>query len=84
MRHHSRKMRSGLAARAHEALEEVYDDFLAIPDAQRAVLLKALLVHCSKWTPARDLIVEILGPADSKQHVRQRDSRRWCQRRTAD
>jgi len=65
---------SGLAARAHEALEEVYDDFLAIPSTQRAALLKALLVHCSKWTPARDLIIETLGPPDGKQHVRQRDN----------
>ena len=65
---------SGLAARAHEALEEVYDDFLGISGAQRAALLKAMLVHSSKWTPARDLIVEVLGPANNKQHVRQRDN----------
>jgi hypothetical protein len=65
---------SGFAARAHEALEIVYDDFFDIPGDQRAVLMKALLVHCSKWTPARDLILEIVGPPGSKQHVRQRDN----------
>ena len=65
---------TGIAARAHEALEESYDDFLALPGPQRAALLKALLVHCARWTPARDLIVEILGPADGKFHVRQKDN----------
>jgi hypothetical protein len=65
---------TGVAARAHEALEASYDDFLALPGAQRAALLKALLVHCARWTPARDLIVEILGPADNKLNVRQKDN----------
>ena len=65
---------TGLAARAHEALEAVYDDFLDIPSAHRAVLLKALLVHSARWTQARDFIVETLGPADNKLHVRQKDN----------
>jgi hypothetical protein len=65
---------TGIATRAHEALEAAYDDFLEIPGPQRAVLLKTLLVHCARWTPARDLIVEILGPADNKQSVRQKDN----------
>jgi hypothetical protein len=65
---------TGMAARAHEALEAAYDDFLTIPGPQRAALLKALLVHCARWTPACDLIVEILGPANKKQHVRQKDN----------
>jgi hypothetical protein len=65
---------TGVAARAHEALETAYDDFLTVPGPQRAVLLKALLVHCARWTPAHDLIVEILGPADKKHHVRQKDN----------
>lgn len=65
---------SGLAGRAHEALEAAYDDFVAIPGSQRAVLLKALLVHCARWTSARDLIIDILGPADNRQHVRQKDN----------
>ncbi|WP_428153847.1 S8 family peptidase [Brevundimonas sp.] len=65
---------TGIAARAHELLEAAYDDFLAIPGPQRAALLKAVLVHCARWTPARDLIREILGPADNRQHVRQKDN----------
>lgn len=65
---------TGTAARAHEALEAAYDDFLSLPGPQRAVLLKALLVHCARWTPASDLIVEILGPPNNKQHVRQKDN----------
>jgi hypothetical protein len=36
--------------------------------------LKALLVHCARWTAARDLIVEILGPADGKLHIQQKDN----------
>ncbi|MBX9707340.1 MAG: S8 family peptidase [Caulobacteraceae bacterium] len=65
---------TGLAARAHEALEAVYEDFLDIPAAYRAVLMKALLVHSARWTAARDLIVETLGPADNRLHVRQKDN----------
>ena len=65
---------AGVAARAHEALEAAYDDFMGIPDISRALLLKALLVHCARWTQARDLIIEILGPADNKLHVRQKDN----------
>ena len=38
------------------------------------MLLKALLVHSARWTPARDLIVEVLGPANKKHHVRQKDN----------
>ncbi len=65
---------TGIAARAHELLEVSYDDFLGLPGPQRAVLLKALLVHCARWTVARDLIVEILGPADNKLHIQQKDN----------
>lgn len=65
---------TGVAARAHEALEAAYPDFTAIPSPQRAVLLKALLVHGSRWTKAKDLLIEVLGPADKKQHYRQKDN----------
>lgn len=65
---------TGLACRAHEALEAVYDDFLDIPSAHRAVLLKAMLVHSARWTEARDLIVETLGPASGKFSVQQKDN----------
>jgi hypothetical protein len=65
---------TGIAVRAHEILEATYDDFLQIPGAQRALLLKGLLVHCARWTDARDLIIEILGPPQPNQHVRQKDN----------
>lgn len=65
---------TGVAARAHEALETVYDDFLTIPDRQRALLLKAMLVHCARWTKGHGLIREVVGPSDGKKHVQQRDN----------
>lgn len=65
---------TGVAARAHEALEAAYPDFVALPSAQRAALLKALLVHGARWTDAKDLLIEILGPADNRQHYRQKDN----------
>ncbi len=34
-----------LTGLAHEALEDAYEDFNQIPPRQRAVLLKALVVH---------------------------------------
>ena len=55
-------------------MEAVYDDFADLPRAQRAVLLKAMLVHSARWTAARDLILEVLGPADGRLHVRQKDN----------
>lgn len=65
---------TGVAARAHEALEAAYTDFGMLPSAQRACLLKALLVHGARWTHARDLLIEVLGPPEGKYHVRQKDN----------
>jgi Subtilase family len=65
---------TGIAIRSHEILEATYEDFVQIPATQRALLMKALLVHCARWTTARDLIVDVLGPPDAKQHVRQKDN----------
>ena len=65
---------TGVATRAHEALEAAYPDFGAIPSAQRACLLKALLVHGARWTDARDLLVEVLGPPEGKYSYRQKDN----------
>lgn len=65
---------TGIAARAHEELEDAYPGFLELPAGQRAVLLKALLVHCAQWTPAHALIVSTLGPSNPRQHVRQKDN----------
>lgn len=65
---------TGVAARAHEALEAAYTDFGALPSAQRACLLKALLVHGARWTNARDLLIEVLGPPEGKYSYRQKDN----------
>ena len=65
---------TGVAARAHEALEAAYPDFVALPSAQRACLLKALLVHGARWTNARDLLIEVLGPTEGKYSYRQKDN----------
>ena len=65
---------TGVAARAHEALEAAYPDFAALPSAQRACLLKALLVHGARWTNARDLLIEVLGPTEGKYSYRQKDN----------
>jgi len=65
---------TGLAARAHESMEAVYPDFLALPTRNRALLLKAMLVHCARWPAGSDLIGEVVGPADPKQHVRRKDN----------
>jgi len=49
--------------RIHDALEASYPDFLLLPPQQRAVLLKALLVHPARW-PA-DIaarIKDVIGP----------------------
>ena len=60
----------------HDALETAYGDtFRSLNHAQRATLLKALLVHTASWPqPASDLIKQVLGPHDNRQHVRQKDN----------
>ena len=67
---------SRTAHRIHDALEAEYgDEFLSMLPIQRAVLLKALLVHPASWpedTAAR--IKEAIGPADGRQHVKQKDN----------
>lgn len=62
--------------RIHDALEAAYSaEFLALPSRSRAVLLKALLAHNAYWPPATaDMIRQIFGPVDAKQHVRQKDN----------
>lgn len=65
---------TGVAARAHEALEAAYPDFLDLPKAMRAVLLKALVIHGARWTAAKDILKEILGPSDDRFHYRQKDN----------
>ncbi len=62
--------------RIHDALEEAYgENFTSRPTAERAALLKALIGHSAAWNQSSaDLIREIVGPADSKYHTRQRDN----------
>ncbi|ARO88915.1 hypothetical protein EBAPG3_014690 [Nitrosospira lacus] len=71
---------AALASRAchqiHDALETAYGDaFRSLNHALRATLLKALLVHTASWPPAASqLIKQVLGPSDNRQHVRQKDN----------
>lgn len=67
--------------RAHDALEAAYGpDFVSLAPGSRALCLKALLVHAARWPDATcDFLVETLGPADPRQHVRRKDNvRRFC------
>ena len=65
---------TGEAARAHEALEAAFPDLVSFPSAERACLLKALLVHGARWTDARDLLIEVVGPPEARYDVRQKDN----------
>ncbi len=60
----------------HDALEAAYGEaFTALSHMQRAVLLKALLVHSAAWPKdGSALIKQILGPDDNKKHVQQKDN----------
>ena len=72
----SAALASRTAHQIHDALERIYgDQFLSLPRIQRAVVLKALLVHPAKWNAeTAALIRSTLGPADAKQHIRQKDN----------
>lgn len=60
----------------HDALEAEYGaDFLAMPPLQRAVLLKALLVHPARWPrDVAELIKDTVGPWGRGQAPRQKDN----------
>lgn len=60
----------------HDALEAAYGaGFTSLSHAERATLLKALLVHTASWPQsASELIREVLGPVDNRQHVKQKDN----------
>ncbi|OWV44785.1 hypothetical protein CDZ95_03395 [Mameliella alba] len=62
--------------RIHDALEAVYGEaFLRLAPAQRAVLLKALLVHPAQWPrDTADLIKTTLGPMGRGQASKQKDN----------
>ncbi|CAN5446910.1 hypothetical protein BH11PSE5_BH11PSE5_26490 [soil metagenome] len=71
---------AALASRAchqiHDALEINYGDaFLALPPIERAVLLKALLVHPARWPrDIADLIKATIGPQGQGQASKQKDN----------
>lgn len=62
--------------RIHDALEAAYgEEFLRLPPSQRAVLLKALLVHPAQWPQdTADLIKSTLGPTGRGQASKQKDN----------
>jgi hypothetical protein len=62
--------------RIHDALEGVHGEtFTTLSHKQRAVLLKALLVHPARWPDeTAKLIRDTIGPADGRQNVKQKDN----------
>ena len=63
--------------RIHDALEAAYGGaFLALTHRQRAVLLKALLVHTAQWPQASAAMIrEVLGPPPGRgQSGKQKDN----------
>jgi hypothetical protein len=62
--------------RIHDALEAEYGEtFLALPAAERAVLIKALLIHPARWPRATaDLIKTTVGPHGRGQASKQKDN----------
>jgi hypothetical protein len=60
----------------HDALEMTYGDaFLALPAIERAVLLKALLIHPARWPrDVADLIKATVGPWGRGQASKQKDN----------
>lgn len=69
-------MASRTAHRIHDALEAEYGDaFLHLAARNRAVLLKALLVHPARWPDATATFVRrLLGPHGPGQAPRQKDN----------
>lgn len=67
---------SRTAHRIHDALEAAYgQEFLQLTNTQRAVLIKALLVHRARWpSAAASLVKELLGPFGQGQAPRQKDN----------
>lgn len=67
---------SRTAHRIHDALEAEYGrEFLTLSNTQRAVLLKALLVHPARWPEeTTTLIKSLLGPFGKGQASHQKDN----------
>lgn len=72
----SAALASRTAHRIHDALDLAYGGvFRGLTALERAVLLKALLVHPAKWPDeTAALIREVVGPANPQQHVMQKDN----------
>lgn len=62
--------------RIHDALEAAYGvEFVNLPSINRAVLLKALLIHPARWPDdMAELIRRTVGPAGPGQASRQKDN----------
>jgi hypothetical protein len=62
--------------RIHDALEATYGaEFFGLPSVNRAVLLKALVVHPARWPDdMAELIRRTIGPAGRGQASRQKDN----------
>jgi hypothetical protein len=62
--------------RIHDSLEQAYgEEFLSLPHIQRALILKAVFAHAARWPQtAAALIRASVGPADPRQHVKQKDN----------
>ncbi|WP_235425356.1 S8 family peptidase [Croceibacterium mercuriale] len=62
--------------RIHDALEAAYgDEFLRLPSINRAVLLKALLIHPARWPEdMAEVIRRTIGPIGRGQASRQKDN----------
>ena len=57
------------AHRVFDAVERAYPQLIvSIPSAERAALLKALLVHCASWRDAESFIRPIIDPAGTLHH----------------
>ena len=69
-------MASRTAHRIHDALEAAYGEaFLHLPARNRAVLVKALLVHPARWPDTTASFVRrLLGPHGKGQAPRQKDN----------
>ena len=62
--------------RIHDALEAAYGaEFVSLPSINRALLLKALLIHPARWPDdMAELIRRTVGPAGRGQASRQKDN----------
>jgi hypothetical protein len=66
---------SRTAHRIHDGLEAAYPDFDDLPGIDRALILKALLVHAARWDEAgAAFIQQIAGPHDTRRHVIQKNN----------